>query len=330
MEIILHVGPHKTGSTALQRMFTALRDDLASQDMIYPRIGVTETGHHALVEQLRGRDAGVDLAALVNEVALARKMLLSSENIALAERDALKRLQDLFPSAQFRVIYYLRRLADLWPSHWQELVKHGQTLGFADYLAEAAMGHPENGANALNQIDQLTRLTSVFGPVEIIGYDALAAAGTEIGRHMLGEVLDLAGIEAGAPLANCSLKHWQVEILRLLNALLREAGQDANHALREALLYRLRTAPPNWLIAFREAVDAAPGLLIDSEGPLISVLQHHLVQTFGTMIRGDRLASVNAYFAPITRTVPRFEVPVLLSHDLRAKAEAFLRAVADS
>lgn len=55
LDVLFHVGPHKTGTTTLQYAFHALRGVFASAGVYYPK-GLHESGaHHALAWQLLGR-----------------------------------------------------------------------------------------------------------------------------------------------------------------------------------------------------------------------------------------------------------------------------------
>lgn len=47
--VVLHIGPHKTGTTALQNLFWQNRAALAKRGLVYPRLAYAHTGHHGLV-----------------------------------------------------------------------------------------------------------------------------------------------------------------------------------------------------------------------------------------------------------------------------------------
>ena len=211
-EIVLHVGPHKTGSTALQQMFLLRRDALARLGIVCPETGWHQFGHYDLVDTLARRRKAADLEALLEETVKARSVLLSSEGFVVMNVPALERLRDLFPGTGVRVIYYLRNLCDIWPSHWQELVKHGQSLSFAQYVMQAALGWPETGWTALNQFDQLAKLRHVFGAdnLTIISYDLLLARQVSLGPHFFSTVFGLEGDpwDAPAPPVNRALQDW--------------------------------------------------------------------------------------------------------------------------
>jgi hypothetical protein len=58
MRLLLHIGPHKTGTTTLQYAFDALRYVLLRAWVYYPR-GLHSSGaHHAFAWQVLGRPLG--------------------------------------------------------------------------------------------------------------------------------------------------------------------------------------------------------------------------------------------------------------------------------
>ena len=330
-QIILHVGPHKTGSTALQQSFLAMRDRLAGRGILYPKAGLMFFGHHPIVDFCNQKPSGFRPDELRAEANGAATVLLSSENFVVPAVSGLRRVAELFPGAEIRIVYYLRRLVDLWPSHWQQMVKHGQSTPFPEYLAQAAMGWPETGWSALNQADQLAKLEAAFGrsALTVVGYDHLMAQGRDIGAHFFAEVLgepDLAA-DAATGIVNIALKDWRLELVRVLNAVRDEVGGGpADGSLRERLFARLRSDPPDWLDDFKAQVGASPGFEIDSAAPLVQALQRQIVDRFGDRLLGGEAASAD-YFAPCRRTVRNLTVPILRSEPLRQRLEQLYRSL---
>ncbi|MBN2700263.1 MAG: hypothetical protein ACPW60_12765 [Methylohalobius sp. ZOD2] len=84
MRIVLHIGTHKTGSTALQRFLYLNRERLLDQGWLYPRTGLKGTGHHPIAWRIRSGGADVCremLSALEKEAREVgvQGILLSSE-----------------------------------------------------------------------------------------------------------------------------------------------------------------------------------------------------------------------------------------------------------
>jgi hypothetical protein len=321
-QIVLHVGPHKTGSTALQRMMKAGRAGLAEVGCHYPTSGLRDSGHHLLVLSCEGSSGAYDPVDLISEVAGASTVIISSENLCLTPVEGLGKVRDLFAGTPIRVIYYLRRLCDLWPSHWQELVKHGQSISFAEYVMRQLLGGRHARGTDASQFEHLERLSGAFGhaAIEIIGYDALVATRTNIGTHFLRDVLGLdpAVLPGGAPLANQSMEAWQTELVRILNAIhqVRRIGPPTD-MLRIRALQRLEVETPDWLSEFKELVTASRQFRLDSNTPCVAFFQRRVLEGFGEAVVGDQEAVSAAYMGPIVRKIPLFEWPLVSRERLR-------------
>jgi len=52
----IHIGPHKTGTSAIQWFLKENRDEFLKQSYFVPQSGANQGGHHAIVRQLSGKD----------------------------------------------------------------------------------------------------------------------------------------------------------------------------------------------------------------------------------------------------------------------------------
>ena len=133
-EVLLHIGPPKTGTTALQNSMAAARPALRSQGVLYPgkrfshwtpscsALGIATTAHPAdppvppeVWERFTARVARRKDRAVV-----------SSEQFADAAPDlAAKIVSDLGGPQTVRILLTLRPLALILPSSWQQSLKSG-------------------------------------------------------------------------------------------------------------------------------------------------------------------------------------------------------------
>ncbi|BBK33010.1 hypothetical protein EDC65_4367 [Stella humosa] len=137
MTVYLHVGPHKTGTTAVQRAMSR------NAGLVYPAVKRLGPGHALLAWQSIGspqRPAEPDLLLDVVRAQLRADapLVLSSEEFSTSimpgrSAEALVRLADTFP---VELIVTLTPAVERAVSMAQEVVKHGQPVDFHD---EAAM-----------------------------------------------------------------------------------------------------------------------------------------------------------------------------------------------
>ncbi len=154
MQIILHAGLHKSGTTSVQAGWSAAYAD--HPDVGYPRRGDGPPGHHDLFRPLllafsEGRAAdlagararyalrgqrGPGLAEVVASAASrgTGTLLLSSESLDRAVEEDRPALVEALGGHDLTVVLTATRPAHRWCSGWQTLVKQG----LAQYPREAA------------------------------------------------------------------------------------------------------------------------------------------------------------------------------------------------
>ncbi|MBW8752017.1 MAG: hypothetical protein JF565_11410, partial [Propionibacteriales bacterium] len=139
--LLLHIGPPKTGSTAIQQTLHESRDALAGHGVLYP--GTRRRARSASAAVLgtgpavgRERPRIEQWHALVDEIRQTDLPLvcLSHENFSRAEDDAVDRILGDLGAERTHVVYVARRLDKVLPSHWQEHVKAWRTFSYEDYL----------------------------------------------------------------------------------------------------------------------------------------------------------------------------------------------------
>jgi hypothetical protein len=232
---LIHIGPPKTGTTALQAAFDRSREDALDQGVRYA--GRRRHSRGAVLAVTGARAQGSDLRRsmqewrrIVDEVrgAPEARVLFSSERLSHAEPGAIRRIVDDFDPALVHVAVTLRPLARILPSQWQQAVQSGTTTSLDDWLRRA-LSEPDFDPGSLwyrHRHDRLLeRWAAIVGPARVT---AIVLA--EGDRSWLLRVFeDLLGLRAGTlqlhrDLSNRSLTRAEVEAVRALNVALRAEG----------------------------------------------------------------------------------------------------------
>jgi hypothetical protein len=236
VDLVLHVGMGKTGTSSVQYLMRDNRERLAALGVLYPsspgaarhgRIGLfTKSPEELQVAPEWVRQDQSDpqrfrrtvrrrLVAEVERSGLSR-MLLSDEVLFGASEAALQRLRRLTShvSRTLTVVAYLRRQDDHMVSRYQQGVKIGWVRRLEDWARE----------DMTDLYDYAARLGTHR---RVLDPDHLVVRRYEPGRFDSGSLyqdfLDAVGIEARAddltqvPDRNKSLDAESVEVLRLLN-----------------------------------------------------------------------------------------------------------------
>ena len=151
LDVLFHVGPHKTGTTTLQYAFDALRSVFASAGIYYPK-GLHESGaHHALAWQLLGRplaflglsptdveDPKVRLRNWVKDATSTgcETILLSAEDLSLLSLEqwttAIEVLRDSPEVGTIGLVYATRDVDAMAQSAYGTLVMFGENRTFGE------------------------------------------------------------------------------------------------------------------------------------------------------------------------------------------------------
>jgi len=231
MTLIVHIGTHKTGTTAIQQFAAAHRDELRAQGLWYPSyadIGVPEHyGHHhfahAVAGEEHGRVAPEDAPRFMESVragqAPGETVLLSAEPIyrhTLGEtgdywsrrRAYIRKLKETIGTDDVTILAVVRRQDAFARSLYQENVKVNKyTADFRSFLAKSA--------GQFDYYRQLLAFADEFQRVSVLVFEDLKQTGlVETFFRRLG-VEPPAPVEAGG--ANPSLPVELVEYKRFLN-----------------------------------------------------------------------------------------------------------------
>jgi hypothetical protein len=226
---LLHIGPHKTGTTTVQGALHLARERLATHGVVYPGRGrqtlwpvLAVTGQPALLGEPAPQISYWD--HLVRDICAAgdQRVVLSSEFFAEADDAAVRRVVGDLGDTHVHVVVTLRSLTRILPSQWQQYLQNGFHFRYQEWL-EGVLSEPPHtptpGFWRRHRHDTLvTRWATAVGAenLTVIVVD-------ESDRLMLLRVFEsMIGLPDGFLIpeeraANRSLTVAEAELVRLLN-----------------------------------------------------------------------------------------------------------------
>lgn len=174
-KVILHAGMTKTGSTALQNLFTCRYVDLLKQGVLFPNSFLTRkdltdihrtSGHWDLIRQLQENDLGafeVELEATENQ---SHTLILSSESIFQgASSEDLMRLAAFLSECSVTLVVSLRSQETWAQSRYYESVTKGFFRERRDY-DEFLLSLAQDGK--LDYLTHLRKLETFLQPEKVV------------------------------------------------------------------------------------------------------------------------------------------------------------------
>ena len=245
--ILVHIGPYKTGTTAIQMSMHQHREEMRSHGVLYPG---TETrlrrpGRALVGYSPRGlkRVPLREWEAIVDEVQAsgADRVCLSTETFAGAGVGPIARLIDDFGAERIHMVAAVRRLDKLLPSNWQQRIHdHGETRGYEDFLRRHLVD-PDRRAEA-PVVDRFwkaqdpAQLLARWG--EFLPREQITLVVTDEGdRGQLHRTFEaLLGLPAGllsqAERDNASFSAERAEFQRQVNEMFEERGWPEDDRVR--------------------------------------------------------------------------------------------------
>ena len=232
--LLLHVGPHKTGTTTVQNAFVARRDDLAAHGVAYP--GKSAAPHGAVIARLGTWSGWYDEIAPTSirrwerfcetTRSLDATVVVSSEALCHADDEQAAALCAELRPGPARVLLTLRPLAALLPSSWQEYLKAGWTETYPEFL-DWVLRRPDDDGNPVRSFwtrQDHGRLVERWARAVGAENVTVVVADPSRPRLLLDAVEDLAGLPrnflgttAEESVANRSLTWPECALLRQLN-----------------------------------------------------------------------------------------------------------------
>lgn len=238
MEIVLHIGPHKTGTTSIQK-FLRKRGQKAKKGIFYPPAPDENGPGHALLawKTLGIKEDMPPIASLDEVVSQAaikgiQKLIFSAEDFSIAFFVGMDRLVESLGKHKIHLVCTYTPVVRRVLSIWQEEVKHGACYPLNDI--------PNFTSNSPTLQPTLARkFMEALKPHKvslILAYSRDPLALLTVFSEVIG--LNAAPNPAIAP-SNVSLGTVEAETLRALNVLSHRHGVDPESA-KELRLQLLR------------------------------------------------------------------------------------------
>ncbi len=243
---VIHIGPHKTGTTYLQASFRNLRSELLGRGVLYPDLwwhSPENPSHSRLAEQVAGGNPEVleELSGQFKAFNASghRIILISAEDLDGLKPDHVVTLKSLLDGASAEIVFYCRRWSELISSSWQERVKgRGLTLTLPELFGEHLRSPLRS--SLINYGLILDRYTEAFGmeSIRLVSYSQLRERGLDLVTHFAASFLGW----ANPPLAdlptkpNASLSPTDIEMIRALNVIDLAGSHQWGSPIRQAYL----------------------------------------------------------------------------------------------
>ncbi len=164
----LHIGASKTGTTYLQGVLDANRDELSRQGVLFPAPLID---HFRFMRHVLGRQGGAPAPKAADaafERILERShahdgvLLVSNELLAAADDTQLRRVAASLAPAELHVVYTVRDLARTLAAEWQQAVKGGSAIPldtFASSVAETFGQTPQSMPSVVGESQVVEKFT---------------------------------------------------------------------------------------------------------------------------------------------------------------------------
>lgn len=179
--LLLHVGPHKTATTYIQKNLFSSKKTFAKVGWTYPEEGLMGNAHHNLVYHTHDYlDAsGTQHSALATTLSAAENVVISAEGLCRFKIPQFQALANLHGRGNAQIVYALRDPASIFYSFWQEEVKQGHTRSllekFSEHFADPVTSRILNPFRDLNPLIACNRFD-----IRIMFFDDIVARKQDI------------------------------------------------------------------------------------------------------------------------------------------------------
>lgn len=183
---VLHVGPHKTATTWLQRNFHHNAAALEKAGWLYPQTGErVAIAHHDLSDNQKeildekGRKVAQFRKILDRAAEKNLNILLSSEGFDKWRPNALARLREIIAPHELKIVYTLRDPISLVYSIWAQKVKTGGPKSFPEHYDEQIRkAGKSRSLDPLSDIDKFAAIEN--STLSVLLYDEIRRQNRDI------------------------------------------------------------------------------------------------------------------------------------------------------
>jgi len=248
--LCLHIGTPKSGTTYLQEWAGTNATGLLEQGVLWP-----DLDRYPIIRDLAGRPKlESDLGRWAEFCRHVRDfpgtVLFSNEMMVTLQAPSIERIVEETGVSGVVVVVTARDLGRVIPSQWQTSIRNGSTIKWTDYAGAICRQHPNDlegrqlerhlafwGKHDLTEVCQ--RWEEVLGAstVRIVTVPRESSdVRTLTERFSLAAGFSAAGLPVPEESLNTSLGAHSAELLRLLNADLKDASRIVRkHAFRDML-----------------------------------------------------------------------------------------------
>jgi hypothetical protein len=234
LKFVFHVGPHKTGTTAIQICLRDNRKSLLESKIFIPETSFTNHGHHEIPWALLGWDLRLigaqskefDLELYLGKVIAGALLgecdtiVFSSEDFSLLDDNdwsnlliTIQKLAPMGTQADFKILFFYRNIDDLVRSNYKTLVLLGLDLKF-EKVQEKLRGHFDNIYRLLEALPN-----RISTKMETLGFNYQSEGNTDLFWTYFSPDLKISEKKNMSVRFNAQYSDKSIELFRKKNSL---------------------------------------------------------------------------------------------------------------
>lgn len=242
--IYLHIGPHKTGTTYIQKNLYLNKEYLKNLGYLYPEPKeIIEEFSVYCHKELYKKPININNLLKQNNNA-TNNIIVSFEGLSLYSKDEifeLKKHIDSYYDYNIKIIFYLRNPAERVYSLWQEKIKHGECISITKFIIDL-ISKPFS-TEYLNYDLIISKWTEVFHLDNIILIDYHSCEDIFISFLKCININKFSEFQVHKGLINRSLPIEIAELIRVLNSIAKNKGILQKENIRNIYLKKRKEDP---------------------------------------------------------------------------------------